>query len=244
MIVRGLLRSSRHLPSPSSLNIYSRRCLTDLDLSSNPLIGDRGGRAVSSVLQTAFCPLRRLNLRHCGLTHHIINEIFISLRHNSRLVVLDLGENEIVDTEDATTGLDQLTRSLLVNRTLQELRLDGVECGLRAQPDCRQIARILSTNTCLCRLVLSNNSAVGDEGVERLAEGLKFNRGRLRELRLVNCRVGDEGLRALVDSTTIHGVSMNLTIDVHDTTSSRVSFNDCELLQRVDTLTQPRVIVR
>ncbi|XP_069931852.1 NACHT, LRR and PYD domains-containing protein 3 isoform X1 [Oryctolagus cuniculus] len=151
--------------------------LTELDLSDNSL-GDPGMRVLCEALQHPGCNIRRLWLGRCGLSHQCCFDISLVLSGSQKLVELDLSDNALGDfgVRLLCVGLRHLSCQL------QKLWL--VSCCLTSMC-CQDLASVLSTNHCLTRLYLGENT-LGDYGVGLLCEKVKHPQCNLQKLGLVN----------------------------------------------------------
>lgn len=191
------------------------RTVTDLDLGSNE-IGDAGCGCLSVVIGEGNCSLRRLRLSSNAIGSEGAALLFLSLRTNSQLQSLDVGDNQGI----GDVGVSVLSEVLIVNHTLRELALD--KCGV-TDVGCRAFARTLKANMKLRRLGLSDNPLM-DGGLGFLAEGIKFNRS-LEDLDFTGCCITDVGLLQLLDATRYNGTLKSVRLCRNDiTVASRASF--------------------
>uniref|UniRef100_H2ZSA7 NACHT domain-containing protein n=1 Tax=Latimeria chalumnae TaxID=7897 RepID=H2ZSA7_LATCH len=120
------------------------------------------------------CLSRLSRLWQCGLTTGCCRDLSSVLSTNSSLTELDLSRNKLGDS-----GLKLLSAGLMdPNCKLQTLVLG--KCGLTAGC-CRDLSSVLSTNSSLTELNLSENK-LGDSGVKLLSAGLMDPNCNLQKL--------------------------------------------------------------
>jgi len=181
--------------------IAKARAVAELDLTDNH-VGDSGCRALGELLAAPYCPLRRLLVGNNGFGVVGASAVFSALRRNSRLTHLEVSRNEIGDESSR-----ELTTALIYNRTLRHLAVGG--CGLTTATCC-MLSRPLQTNSVLRVLVLDCNELIGDEGVEVLADSLRYNRS-LRHLSFNRC-----GLTQLALASLLPALYHNSTVRLID----------------------------
>lgn len=170
-------RGSRSTPSPLKI----------LSLSDNPLMGERGAKALFAAFQTDK-GLTQLDVENCGVTDDALLVLCQSLAVNATMSTLALRRNAVTDV-----GVTELARSLLRHASLTQLFLaynkikDEGACAL---------ASTLESNTLLDSLDLEA-TWVGDRGAIALGVALANNKS-LSTLRLSNNHISDEGGAALV----------------------------------------------
>ena len=116
------------------------------------------------------------------------------------------------------------------NTTLRGLNLSG--CGLTSI--CAEsLGEILTTNTHLERLSISNNTELGIGGIQHLSRALKANQG-LKKLDLTACRLTSRSVESLAEALTTNAileeldVSYNtLHIDSTERLSHALEVNQC-----------------
>ncbi|KAL1250564.1 hypothetical protein QQF64_018360, partial [Cirrhinus molitorella] len=169
--------------------------LTELDLSSNPLL-DSGVKLIYDALKSPHCQLNILRLCGCNLTAQSCESLSLALQSsNSVLRELDLSNNDLRDS-----GVKILSDGLKsANCKLEMLRF--FICNLTAQ-SCGSLSSVLkSSNTVLRDLDLCNND-LQDSGVMLLSEGLKSPNCQLEILRLSGCMVTEKGCHHVSSALT------------------------------------------
>ncbi|XP_052407899.1 NACHT, LRR and PYD domains-containing protein 3-like [Carassius gibelio] len=195
--------------------------LRELDMSENKL-GNSGIENICHLLENPHCRLERLKLCNCRITEVGYKALASALRSNpSHLIELDLTGND-----PGKSGVKELCDLLQdPNCHLKTLRLR--DCDL-TEKSCSALAAILRSNTSLKDLDLSNNN-LQDSGVKILQSGLE--NCTLEKLRLCNCRITEEGYKALASalrSNPSHLKELDLT--ANDPGKSGVK-ELCDLLQ-------------
>ncbi|XP_073780122.1 NACHT, LRR and PYD domains-containing protein 3 isoform X2 [Danio rerio] len=144
-------------------------------------------------LQDTECRLESLNLTNCGVTEE--GCVFLSkalILNGTYLKVLDLSCNAI-----GNSGVKHLCAALEnVHCALETMIL--AKCGL-TEESCAALASALSSKTNLTNLDLSIND-LQDSGMRKLCVGLQNPHCKLQKLRLSNCNVTHEELRALTEA--------------------------------------------
>lgn len=195
--------------------------LTELDISENPLVGDRGIQQLSGTLPR-HKSLKSLSMRMCGMTSTSCQALCNALIGNTCLLHLDLSNNTIEDTGAITlsnclrTNSTLKTLNLAYNkirnhapvalgtslttgaRGLQRLDLSGnPTCGRRAEqtfdptPIINFAEKLKTCTSSLQELILSH-SDIGARSSKKLMESLKFN-VFLHTLEIDNCNVSEQG---------------------------------------------------
>lgn len=96
------------------------------------------------------------------------------------------------------------------NTTLRRLNLSG--CGLTSL--CAEsLAEVLTTNTNLEKLSISDNTKLGDGGMQHLSCALKINQG-LKILDLTACRLTSQSSKSLAEALTINTILEELDISI------------------------------
>ncbi|XP_064419093.1 NACHT, LRR and PYD domains-containing protein 3-like [Latimeria chalumnae] len=171
--------------------------LMELDLEGNNL-GDSGVKHLSAGLRDPNCKLQTLGLQECGLKAGCCEDLFSVLSTNSSLTELNLSGNNLGDS-----GVKHLSAGLRdSNCKIQKLVL--VVCDLTSGC-CEALSSVLSTNSSLTELYLSDNN-LGDSGVKHLSAGLRDPNCKLQTLcinssltvlYLSNNNLGDSGVKCL-----------------------------------------------
>ncbi|XP_064419259.1 NACHT, LRR and PYD domains-containing protein 3-like [Latimeria chalumnae] len=156
---------------------YILTCCTvieSLDLTASQL-----GEEMFLKLKPHLNKCKIIRLWQCGLTTGCCRDLSSVLSTNSSLTELDLSRNKLGDS-----GLKLLSAGLMdPNCKLQTLVLG--KCGLTAGC-CRDLSSVLSTNSSLTELNLSENK-LGDSGVKLLSAGLMDPNCNLQKLELWEC---------------------------------------------------------
>jgi Ran GTPase-activating protein (RanGAP) involved in mRNA processing and transport len=196
-------------------SIARSRCVTELDLSDNN-ISDAGCVSLAGALleSATAASLRKLYVRNNAIGCVGAMSLFTALRRNAKLTTIDVSGNEFGD--DPIVELSQI---LLVNRTLRQFW--AVNCRL-SDTSCLHLSRTLKTNTILRSVRLDSNACIRDEGVDWLADSLKYNR-TLEELCLSRCGVSHVGLSCLLQALTYNFTitTIDLRFNVLSSSGSR-----------------------
>nr|AAP92143.1 leucine-rich repeat protein N4C [synthetic construct] len=197
--------------------LRSNPSLRELDLSNNKL-GDAGVRLLLQGLLDPGTRLENLDLNESDLTEAGLKDLASVLRSNPSLRELTLSNNKLGDA-----GVRLLLQGLLDPGTrLEKLDLDQTDLTEAGMKD---LASVLRSNPSLRELSLSSNK-LGDAGVRLLLQGLLDPGTRLekldlnqndlteadlkdlasvlrsnpslRELSLSNNKLGDAGVRLLL----------------------------------------------
>ncbi|XP_067307380.1 NACHT, LRR and PYD domains-containing protein 3-like [Pseudorasbora parva] len=163
-----------------------------LDLSWNN-IGDSGVKHLCAALERVQCALEILKLLTCKINAEGFESLASTLKSNTQLRELDLGNNSPGDQ-----GVELLSAVLHhPNCRLKTLRLD--KCGM-TEKSCTALASALSSETSsLTHLDLSIND-LQDSGVKKLCVGLHNPHCKLEKLGLSNCNVTHEGVVSLTEA--------------------------------------------
>ncbi|XP_051242064.1 NACHT, LRR and PYD domains-containing protein 12 [Dicentrarchus labrax] len=153
---------------------------------------------------------RKAMLRFSNLTDKCCPALAAVLStKESYLRELDLGYNSISDD-----GVRQLMEGLSdQNCRLKTLRLQG--CGVTAYA-CKYLASALRQSRKLQELDLSKNE-IGNEGLQRLADGLSSPECKLRTLQLSQCRIEKKGcyyLASALQNNPDHLKVLDLSINM------------------------------
>jgi hypothetical protein len=167
-----------------------RPLAADALLDSIPLRHDPLAETVSARPPPALSSRRRLD------------SVLRSLR--TQPAMIDLSELRLGDA-----GVTELFSALLGHRHLADLRLAAVGSGLALADGA---AELVALSLRLRTLVLSRND-LGDEGVCRIARGLRSSR-LLERLDLAACSLGDEGASALAATLTSRRIAPLRHLDV------------------------------
>nr|XP_055062448.1 NACHT, LRR and PYD domains-containing protein 12-like [Misgurnus anguillicaudatus] len=129
---------------------------------------------------------KRALFSDCGLTETCCERVASALQiENCPLIELDLSDNFNI-----AAGVKLLSAGLKSSHCkLEILRLSW--CNL-TEKSCEMLSSILSANSCLRDLDLSNND-LQDSGVKLISDALKSPDCKLHTLRLSGCMVTDEG---------------------------------------------------
>ncbi|KNC50469.1 ribonuclease inhibitor [Thecamonas trahens ATCC 50062] len=165
----------------------SRVALRELNLRYNAL-GDSGVQVLADALVGSR--LEVLNLDRNGVTYRGASALAAVLANpGCPLTSLSLFNNELGDAGVAVLA----SAGLANNQRLKSLTLRKTGAGADAAS---QLGVALQANTSLTYLDLDDNG-LGDRGIALLADGLFFNSGSLRELKLQFNDVGEAGAAAL-----------------------------------------------
>ncbi|KAL1276473.1 hypothetical protein QQF64_036096, partial [Cirrhinus molitorella] len=155
-------------------------------------------------LETFYCHLLSL-LNDCNLTDRSCSALATVLRSDTNLKYLNMNNNNLQDS-----GLINLCIGLRdIKCKLEILRLR--KCDLTGG-SCSALASVLSSNSSLRELDLSNNNIL-DSGVKLLSNGLKKS-CKLKILKLSYCSITEEGYKALASalrSNPSHLIELDLT---------------------------------
>ncbi|XP_043118258.1 NACHT, LRR and PYD domains-containing protein 3-like isoform X2 [Puntigrus tetrazona] len=164
--------------------------LRDLDLSENKI--GNSVKLLAAVLEDPHCKLKKLRLRHCGLTDEGCAALASALKSNpSHLRELDLSVNKIGNS------VNQLSVVLEdPHCKLEILRLSY--CGLTGEGCAPLVSALRSNPSHLRQLHLSKNK-IGNS-VNMLSAVLEDPHCKLEELWLYSCGVTDESCAALASA--------------------------------------------
>ncbi|XP_078598197.1 NACHT, LRR and PYD domains-containing protein 3-like [Branchiostoma floridae x Branchiostoma japonicum] len=195
--------------------------LEELDLSSNPDLGDAGmevlGVGLSSVPHLAVLRLGLVNMTAVGMS-----SLAPYMRHLVGLRELNISYNEIGDT-----GLESLTAILPIFTAMQVLVL----CNINISPTgMRTLVPALCQLTRLIKLDISDN-AIGDPGLECLA-AILHHLTAMKVLLLNSTGISDRGISSLIKALP-HLVQLQV-LDV-----SCNNIRDSGIVSLVQTLCQP-----
>ena len=146
--------------------------------------------------------LLKLNLRNCDISEKGGKAIGDALMVNRSLQVLDLHGNPI------SAGVVHIAESLKHNHSLQEINLSN--CNI-SEKGGKAIGDALMVNRSLQVLDLQGNPI--SAGVVHIAESLNCNHS-LREINLSDCRISEEGGKAIGDALMVNR-SLQV-LDLHD----------------------------
>ncbi|XP_078594810.1 NLR family CARD domain-containing protein 4-like [Branchiostoma floridae x Branchiostoma japonicum] len=196
--------------------------LEELDLSKNDALGDAGMEVLQSGL-SSVPRLAVLRLRKVGMTAVGIKSLAPYMRHLAGLKELDVSENEIGDT-----GLESLIAVLSVFTAMQVLVLERTGISVTGM---RKLVPVLCQLSRLIKLDISKNHAIGDPGLEYLADILL----RLTTMKVLNLSltgISDRGISSLIKALP-HLVRLQV-LDVHFN-----DIGDSGIVSLVETLCQP-----
>ncbi|XP_065096621.1 NACHT, LRR and PYD domains-containing protein 12-like [Paramisgurnus dabryanus] len=178
--------------------------VTELDLSGN-YPGETGVNILIDLLEQPNCTLKTLRYLKSPAAEEACKYLTEVLGKNPLLLKeLDLSRNEL-------GGLDveKLSALLIDSHTrLEKIRMDN--CDL-TEKNCLALAGVLSSNTILKEMDLSNNRLL-DSGVKQLCNKLKTS--KLQILKLSNCSITEEGYKSLasaLESNSSHLTVLDLT---------------------------------
>nr|XP_055065224.1 uncharacterized protein LOC129447483 [Misgurnus anguillicaudatus] len=178
--------------------------LGELDLSGNNP-GESGVNMLIDLLKKPDCKLKTLRYLKSPAAEEACKYLTEVLGENPLLLKeLDLSRNEL-------GGLDveKLSALLIDSHTrLEKIRLNN--CDL-TEKNCSALAAVLSSNTILKEMDLSNNRLL-DSGVKQLCNELK--KSKLQILKLPNCSITEEGYKSLasaLESNPSHLTELDLT---------------------------------
>ncbi|XP_011235826.2 ribonuclease inhibitor isoform X1 [Ailuropoda melanoleuca] len=168
--------------------VASKPSLQELDLGDNKL-GDQGIATLCPRLLHPSCQIRVLWLWDCDITTAGCRDLCRVLRAKESLKEMSLAGNALGDE-----GARLLCESLLEPACqLQSLWVKS--CSFTAA-SCQHFSSMLTRNTCLVELQLSNNK-LGDCGVQQLCQGLSQPGAALQVLWLGDCDVANSGCASL-----------------------------------------------
>ena len=136
--------------------------------------------------------LLKLNLRNCDISEKGGKDIGDALMVNRSLQVLDLYDNPI------SAGVVHIAESLKHNHSLLKLNLRNCDIS---QEGGKAIGNALMVNRSLQVLDLHGNPI--SAGVVHIAESLNCNHS-LREINLSDCRISEEGGKAIGDALMVN----------------------------------------
>ena len=240
-----------------SSNIVKKICLDPILSSHECNIGELGMRYISEAL-IRNTSLTELKMMGCNIEVTEENGPVVQkmLENNQTLQTLKLEFNRAISDTGAhyigrglmhnttlkclslpycgitSEGVRSLAEILMVNRSLEELHLDGNKiadegvsylakgltnttlkclslqcCGITSE-GARSLAEMLAVNRSLERLHLSGNKIL-DEGVSYLSKGL-MNTTTLEQLTLRDCDITVKGLEELANALTVNRSLENL----------------------------------
>ncbi|XP_072567652.1 NACHT, LRR and PYD domains-containing protein 12-like isoform X2 [Paramormyrops kingsleyae] len=171
--------------------------LTELDLSDNDL-QDSGVKLLSAGLGDSHCKLEILRLLGCRVTVEDCSFLASALRLNpSHLRELDLSDNDLQDS-----GVKLLSAGLWDSHCkLEILRLSG--CRV-TEEGCSSLASALRSNPSHLRELDLSDNDLQDSGVKLLSAGLGDSHCKLEILRLLGCRVTEEGCSSLASALRLN----------------------------------------
>jgi Ran GTPase-activating protein (RanGAP) involved in mRNA processing and transport len=213
--------------------LYRNTSIKVLDISENNLIDMESAETLRDILRSNNKTLTTLDLsgNEFGLTTGAVECIVEGLGGNSTLLNIDLSSCCLGDGDVSTLARNLGSR----NMTLQKLTLDSnfiTSTGVSVLLDTMEHSGHIKD------LDLENNP-IGNEGASLLARSLgKNGLPNLTRLSLIDCRIGDDGLIALV-SAMEQNTSL-LHLDFCQCYTERVflafaeSLPEIKVLQRVD----------
>ena len=165
--------------------------LTDLSLSGNKSISDKGVGMLFNALREKQCSLAKLDLSGCSLTKKCMASLCEALGdEHCRLTKLCLTDNDIGDE-----GVEMLFNALRVKQC-SLTRLDLFRCSL-TKKCMASLCEALGDEHCrVTKLFLTFND-IGDEGVEMLCCALVKEQCKLTSLNLLNCSLTDKCIPSL-----------------------------------------------
>ncbi|XP_058232271.1 NACHT, LRR and PYD domains-containing protein 3-like [Hemibagrus wyckioides] len=163
--------------------------LEGLDLSYNNL-SHSGVKLLCAGLMNPDCKIKSIRIADVGISDEACETLALALQStNPHLRELDLSNNWIGDS-----GVKLLCEGLISPKSkLEKLSLRW--CNL-TDSSCVNLAKVLSTPTCLTDLELRDNDLY-DSGVEMLCTGLRHPHCSLQRLGLSGCCVTEEGCSTL-----------------------------------------------
>ncbi|XP_037098598.1 protein NLRC5-like isoform X4 [Syngnathus acus] len=188
--------------------VLSSPCsLRELELSCNDL-GDDGLEALAAGLAKPQCTLQVLELEQCELSKKSCEALASVLSSPCSLRKLDLGWNDL-----GNDGLEALAAGLAKPQcTLQVLALE--KCNL-SKKSCEALASVLSSPCSLRELDLGEND-LRDDGLEALAAGLAKPQCTLQVLRLRHCELSKKSCEALASVLSSPGSLKELKLGDND----------------------------
>ena len=165
------------------------RSLQVLDLHGNPI-----SAGVLHIAESLKCnhSLLMINLGNCDISVKGCKAISDALMVNRSLRLLDIHDNPI------SAGVVHIAESLKQNHSLLEINLG--RCGI-SEEGCKAIGDALIVNRSLQVLDLHGNPI--SAGVVHIAESLNCNHS-LREINLSDCRISEEGGKAIGDALMVN----------------------------------------
>ena len=165
--------------------------LSDLSLSGNKSINDKGVGMLFNALRVKQCSLAKLDLSRCSLTKKCMASLCEALGDDRcRLIKLILAVNDIGDE-----GVEMLFNALRAKQCSLTM-LDLSWCSL-TKKCMASLCEALGDEHCrLTKLRLTEND-IGDEGVEMLCCALVKEQCKLTSLDLLNCLLTDKCIPSL-----------------------------------------------
>ncbi|XP_006901936.1 PREDICTED: NACHT, LRR and PYD domains-containing protein 2 [Elephantulus edwardii] len=155
----------------------SLRCLNLTNIS----VRDEGAKRLCKVLKYPACPVSKLFLESCQLTHICCKDFASALAANQKLTHLCLAKQKIMDD-----GVKLLCEGI-ANPNCKLVALVLWESGI-TEKGCQHIARLLPLKQTLTHVDLGMNS-IGIYGISALCEALKNPACKLKVLWLWGCNL-------------------------------------------------------
>ncbi|XP_066512838.1 NACHT, LRR and PYD domains-containing protein 12-like [Hoplias malabaricus] len=180
----------------------SDSALRELDLSKNDL-QDSGVEKLFAGLRSSHCKLDKLRLAGCNLTVKSCEMMCSAVK----AAIFTLSELDLSDNDLNDIGVEKLSAVLKICK-LEKLKLEN--CNLSKQC-CEALASVMSSNSTLKELDLSNNN-LEDSGAKKLCAGLNNSHCTLEILRLSKCNLSKHSCGSL--ASVLQGTSSMKEIDL------------------------------
>ena len=131
--------------------LFQNKRLIELDISFNNVC-TTGAKLIFNKLKQQISNLRKLNIDHNAITSEAAVDIAIFLLHNIKLQELNVSHNNL-----QAIGIVTILRGIIKNSELTKLNLSSNNISSTINTVAGDIAEILSRNTKLKELDLSNN---------------------------------------------------------------------------------------